>query len=210
MVDKDDLGRVDYMDFNIVILPDGYYSLSDSEMKRITAFINGGGKVIAMAGALGNFVEKDGYALAKYATDEEKEAAKKHQEAKRLDARSDSYHDQERHGISNSVPGAIIRNNLDASHPLTFGLGDNYHSLKTSRQRYSLLQGAWNVVTVPKDYTHYGFIGSGLKPKFAETVSFAVEEKGSGSIIYMVDNPLFRGFWDNGLMLFGNAIFLVD
>lgn len=210
IVDKQDMGRVDLGDFNTLILPDGYYNFSESEMKDVTAFINDGGKVIAMAGALGNFVEKEGYALAKYATDEEKEAAKKHREQKKLDARSDSYHDQERHGISNSVPGAIIRNNLDTSHPLSFGLGDTYHSLKTSRQRYSLLQGAWNVVTVPKDYTHYGFIGAGLKPKFEETVSFAVEEKGGGSIIYMVDNPLFRGFWDNGLMLFGNALFLVD
>ena len=160
--------------------------------------------------ALGNFVEKEGYALATYATDEEKDEAKKHREAKKLDARNDSFHDQERHGISNSVPGAIIKNNLDTSHPLSFGLGDSYHSLKTSRQRYSLLQDAWNVVTVPKDYKHYGFIGAGLKPKFEDTVSFAVEEKGGGSIIYMVDNPMFRGFWDNGLMLFGNALFLVD
>ncbi len=210
IVDKQDMGRVDFDDFNTLILPDGYYKFSKDEIKDITAFINDGGKVIAMAGALGNFVEKEGYALAKYATDEEKDAAKKHREAKKLDARNDSYHDQERHGISNSVPGAIIKNNLDTSHPLTFGLGESYHSLKTSRQRYSLLQDAWNVVTVPKDYKHYGFIGAGLKPKFEETVSFAVEEKGGGSIIYMVDNPLFRGFWDNGLMLFGNALFLVD
>jgi hypothetical protein len=210
IVDKQDIGRVDYDDFNTLILPDGYYSFSEDEMKDITSFINDGGKVIAISGALGNFVEKEGYALAKYATDDEKDEAKKHREAKKLEARNDSFHDQERHGISNSVPGAIINNNIDTSHPLSFGLGESYHSLKTSRQRYSLLQGAWNVVSVPKDYKHYGFIGAGLKLKFEGTVSFAVEEKGSGSIIYMVDNTLFRGFWDNGLMLFGNALFLVD
>ncbi len=210
IVDKQNMGRVDYDDYNTLILPDGYYSFSEDELKDITSFINDGGKVIAISGALGNFVEKEGYALATYATDEEKEEAKKHREAKKLEARNDSFHDQERHGISNSVPGAIIKNNLDTSHPLSFGLGDSYHSLKTSRQRYSLLQDAWNVITVPKGYNHYGFIGASLKPKFEDTVSFAVEEKGSGSIIYMVDNPLFRGFWDNGLMLFGNALFLVD
>ena len=33
------------------------------------------------------------------------------------------------------------------------------------------------------------------------------ERKGSGSIIYMVDNPLFRSFWDNGKLFFVNAIF---
>jgi len=209
IVDKQDMGRVDLGEYNTLILPDGYYSMSESEMKSVSEFVSGGGKVIAISGALGNFVDKEGWALAAYATDEEKEAAKKDREAKKLAARQDSYHDQERRGISNSVPGAIIRNNLDTTHPLAFGLGDTYHSLKTSRQHYALLSDAWNVVTVPKDYTHYGFIGSNLKQTFEETVSFAVEQKGGGQVIYMVDNPLFRGFWDNGLLLFSNALFLL-
>jgi len=128
MVDKVDMGRANLEDFNTLILPDGYYGFSDGEMESITSFINGGGKVIAIGGALGSFVEKDGYALSKYATDEEKEEAKKHKEAKKLEARTDSYHDQERRGISNSVPGAIIKNNLDVSHPLAFG---DFRFLKT-------------------------------------------------------------------------------
>ena len=210
MVDKADMGRVDLDDFNTLILPDGYYSLSDGEIEDISKFVSDGGKVIAVSGALGNFVDKEGFALAKYATDEEKEAAKKDREAKKLAAREDSYQDQERHGISNSVPGAIIRNDVDISHPLVFGLGDSYHSLKTSKQHYRLLQDAWNVVTVPKDFKSYGFIGAKLRPKISESVSFAVEEKGGGNIIYMVDNPLFRGFWDSGVLLFSNALFLVN
>ena len=28
-------------------------------------------------------------------------------------------------------------------------------------------------------------------------------------VVYMVDNPLFRGFWENGNFLFGNAVFLL-
>lgn len=210
IVDKQDMGRVDLEDFNTLILPDGYYNLSDGELDKISTFARGGGKVIAISGALGNFVDKDGFALSKFATDDEKNAAKKDREAKKLAAREDSYQDQERHGISNSVPGAVIRNDLDTSHPLAFGLGQYYHSLKTSGQHYSLLQDAWNVVTVPKDFKSYGFIGSNLRPKIKETVTYAVEEKGGGNIIYMVDNPLYRGFWDSGVLLFSNALFLVN
>ena len=40
-----------------------------------------------------------------------------------------------------------------------------------------------------------------------ESLLFGEERKGSGSIIYMVDNPLFRSFWDNGKLFFVNAIF---
>lgn len=210
IVDKQDMGRVDLADFNTLILPDGYYNLSDNELQDISEFVSNGGKVIAVSGALGNFVDKEGFALSKYATDDEKDAAKKDREAKKLAARKDSYEDQERHGISNSVPGAVVRNTLDTSHPLAYGLGNNYHSLKTSGQHYSLLQDAWNVITVPKDFKSYGFIGANLRPNIEDSVSFAVEEKGGGNIIYMVDNPLYRGFWDNGVLLFSNALFLVN
>lgn len=210
IVDKDNMGRVDLDDFNTLILPDGYYSLSDGELKKVSDFASSGGKVIAMSGGLNNFVGKDGFALSKYATDDEKDAAKKEREDKELAAREASYQDQERHGISNSIPGAIIRNDVDVSHPLSFGLGDTYHSLKSSRQHYSLLKGAWNVITVPEEFKSYGFIGDNLRPKIKNTVTYAVEEKGSGNIIYMVDNPLFRGFWENGVLLFSNALFLVN
>ncbi|MEM9547554.1 MAG: M14 family metallopeptidase [Bacteroidota bacterium] len=210
IVDKQNMGRVNLADFNTLILPDGYYNLSDGQLKDITDFARNGGKVIAISGALGNFVGKEGFALSKYATDDEKNAAKKDREAQKLAAREDSYQDQERHGISNGIPGAVIRNTTDSSHPLAYGLGGSYHSLKTSRQHYSKLKDAWNVITVPEDFQSYGFIGANLRPKIENSVSYAVEEKGGGNIIYMVDNPLFRGFWDKGTLLFSNALFLVN
>jgi hypothetical protein len=210
MVDKQNMGRVDLDDYNTLILPDGYYNLDEGELKEVAEFVSGGGKVIAISGALNNFIDKEGFALARYATDAEKEAAKKDREAKKLAARQDSYQDQERHGISNSIPGAIIRNKIDVTHPLAYGLGNNYHSLKTSGQHYNMLQNAWNVISVPEEFQSYGFIGKELRPKIKNTVSFAVEDKGRGHVIYMVDNPLFRGFWDNGVLLFSNALFLVN
>jgi hypothetical protein len=39
---------------------------------------------------------------------------------------------------------------------------------------------------------------------------FGEERLGSGSIIYMVDDPLFRAFWENGKLFFVNAVFLVN
>ncbi|MFC5048971.1 hypothetical protein [Aquimarina hainanensis] len=33
---------------------------------------------------------------------------------------------------------------------------------------------------------------------------------GNGSIIYMVDNPLFRSFWENGKLFFVNAVFFTN
>jgi hypothetical protein len=38
---------------------------------------------------------------------------------------------------------------------------------------------------------------------------FGVESMGRGNVVYLADNPLFRAFWRNGKLLFGNAVFIV-
>ena len=145
-----------------------------------------------------------------YATDEEKQAAEKVKKEKELKERFLDSGNEERRMLANSIPGAIIENNLDITHPLSFGLGKKYYSLKTGDKIYSLLKGVNNVAYVPKNYKSYGYIGHDFGKKLPETVSFAVESKGSGKVIYMIDNPLFRAFWENGILLFSNALFLVN
>ncbi len=54
-----------------------------------------------------------------------------------------------------------------------------------------------------------GFAGSNTKEKMKNSLVFGVENQGRGTVIYMVDNPLFRGFWENGKLFFVNALFLV-
>ena len=39
---------------------------------------------------------------------------------------------------------------------------------------------------------------------------FGEERLGSGSVIYMVDNTMFRSFWENGKLFLVNAIFMVN
>jgi len=210
VVDVQNLGRIRLADFNTLILADGWYGLDDDEKKDIDTFIDNGGKVIAIGGALNVFEDRPGYSLTRFAsdTDKEKETAEDAEEA--LKARYYDYQNAERRAISGSVPGAIVENVLDKTHPLSYGLGERYFSLKTTDTRYQLLKKAWNIAYVPAGYKNFGFIGRGLKKKLENTVTFAVEQKGRGQIIYMVDNPLFRGFWESGNMLFGNALFLVD
>lgn len=210
IVDVDKLGRVDLEDYNTLILPDGYYSINSGMKEKISNWVNGGGKLIAISGGLNHLNDSNGYALTKYATDEEKSAADKHAKEQELKSRYENYEGEERRSIANAIPGAIIRNKLDTSHPLSFGLGDEYYSLKTNRYQFKLLKGAYNVAHIPNEVEAYGFIGSNFRKGLPETISYAVENKGRGRVIYMVDNPLFRGFWVNGQQLFSNAIFLVQ
>ena len=210
VVEVNNFNRLKLMDYNTLILADGDYTFSEEQQKKIAEWVKNGGKVIAMNGALSLFDGKDGYALSPFANEDDKLSAEKEKDSVALKERFLDFHNTERREISKSIPGAIIENLLNKTHPLSFGLGDKYFSLKTDSNHYSLLKNAVNVAYVPKDSKSYGFIGSQVKKKLNNTVSFAVEHKGDGTIVYMVDNPLFRGFWENGIVLFSNALFLVN
>ena len=55
-----------------------------------------------------------------------------------------------------------------------------------------------------------GFAGSAAQKQLNKTLIFGTEKMGKGNVVYMVDNPLFRGFWENGKLFFANAIFMLD
>ena len=210
IIELDYFKKVNLTNYTTLILADGYYDFSENEQKNIDEFVSNGGKVIAMGGGMTMFEDREGYHLTKFATEEEKTNATQKEEEEELYNRFLDYEGSERRSISAYVPGAIIENTIDTTHPLTFGLGANYFSLKTTPAVYKLLKGAENVIYVPKKFQSFGFVGSKLKGELAETVTFAIDNVGKGKVIYMIDNPLFRGFWENGNLLFSNALFLVE
>ncbi|MGZ3752734.1 MAG: hypothetical protein ACXVAU_15735, partial [Mucilaginibacter sp.] len=63
--------------------------------------------------------------------------------------------------------------------------------------------------TVKKNAYVEGFVGQKAKEKIKDGLLFGVQSLGRGSIVYMVDDPLFRSFWENGKLLFSNAVFMV-
>ena len=120
------------------------------------------------------------------------------------------YDEAERKGLESAIFGAIYKVNLDTSHPLSFGLGDYYYSLRTTPMRFDYMQDAWNVGTLRGNVKPLmGFAGYKANPALSNTVVFGVEDKGRGQVVYLVDNPMFRSFWENGKMLFSNAVFVV-
>ena len=107
------------------------------------------------------------------------------------------------------MPGAIFKLNIDNSHPLAYGLPDYYYSLKTSSYKYEYMDSG-NVGYLTKDLTVLGFAGANVKRKMKETLVFGAQGMGRGQVIYLVDNPLYRGFWRHGKFLFCNAIFMTQ
>jgi hypothetical protein len=104
----------------------------------------------------------------------------------------------------------VFKTTLDRTNPLGFGYKDHYYTLKNSGIRYPYLKNGFNVSVIEdKSSKVSGFVGKNVMDSVDDSLVYGIEEKGRGALIYMVDDPLFRSFWENGKLLFSNAIFMV-
>ena len=202
---------IDLKKFDVLVVPEGNYRLFDeATLGQVSTWVSAGGRLILIANALTSFADQKGFALKQYATDDaKKEAEKKEKELKEKEGLM-RYEDAERKSISDYMPGAIYKASLDKSHPLAFGLGDSYYALRENGLRYGFMEDAWNVGVIKgKAKPVQGFAGFKANKKLDNSLVFGVEDKGRGNIVYFVDNPMFRCFWENGKMVFANAVFVV-
>jgi len=211
VLEVDQFASADLSAYNTIIMPSGNYrGWNDGTLRKLTAWIAAGGKLVAIDGAVGYLSGKEGFSIAAYLTDEEEQAAEKMQSKQAAEERIADFQERERAGISDEVLGAVYRVRMDASHPLGFGTAGRYHTLKTNGQRYAYLKEGINAGIIP-DGTYYrsGFVGAKAKERMNASLVFGVENKGRGQVIYLVDNPLFRGFWEHGKLIMSNALFMV-
>ena len=202
IIEADQLGNVPMEDFNLLILPEGRYRFNDQLVSELNSWIRGGGRLIAIGSAAASLEGKKGFNLN--GERNENGGSANQDENSELE----SYGDQSRRYASYNIPGAIFKVNLDQTHPLAFGLGEHYFTLKTSSNTYPFQEDIWNVGTIDKNIFSHGFVGRKAKESMKETLVFGLEEKGRGAVIYFVDNPLYRAFWHQGHFLFSNAVFL--
>lgn len=197
IINARDLNNLDINKVNTVILPDGSYtSFIDEGLK---GWINRGGKLILMEDAIESVLDKKGFDIKKKETvvkkDEKPEASKL------------LFKDKDRDDYENSIPGAIYKINMDASHPFAYGLGKNYYSLKTDRKIYEPLIKGWNVGQLSDKSLMAGVVGKKAREELKTGLLIGVQDSGKGSIVYLANDPLFRNFWEGGKTLFGNIIF---
>jgi len=207
LVKYQDLRRARLQDFDVAIFPDGEYE--DFPSDRLQGWIHDGGKLIAMQNAVAELVDKKGFDIKK--KDDKKDEKKDDKnDDKPKTPNLGIYANRDMDAIRATVPGAIYKINLDNTHPLGFGLQPYYYSLKLGDDIYNFLgDNDWNVGTVKKDGYLSGFVGQKSKEKIKDGMLIGVQPMGRGSVIYLVDDPIFRSFWENGKLLFSNAVFMV-
>ena len=195
-----DFKRVSLDEFDVLIIPDGYYGSigNESNLIKIKSWINKGGNIIAFENAIKIFSDKGGFSVK----------SKKEKESKKEKV---NFEDVYRNNIQNYLAGAIFKVKIDETHPLAFGYDKEYYSLKTSTSTYELLDNGYNVGKIEnlKDNI-IGFVGDKIKTKFKNSLVFGHEKIGRGNIVYLVDNVMFRSFWENGKMFLVNSVFYIN
>ncbi|WP_192821496.1 M14 family metallopeptidase [Rufibacter sp. LB8] len=201
----DYFSNVPLHEFDVLILPTGSYSriLSDNTLNKVKEWVRAGGRLIAMESAVNFLADKPDFAVKKKPSTDST-ASKK---AGASDLKS--YGDRERASIAEDVQGSVFRVSLDNTHPLAFGYGNTYTALIRTTTLPQFLKDGWNVGVVKSEGPATGFVGSKVGTKLQNGLVLGVQEMGRGQVVYLVDNPLFRGFWQGGKLMFGNAVFLV-
>ena len=193
-IDTDYLSRISLESYDILIIPSGRISsLSDRQTEQIKTWTKTGGKLILQGSSLA-LANKLGLSLEKKKMEYDID--------KRLpnDMR-------EREMMKYQVTGAIFKAEVDQTHPLGYGLDPHYFSLKLNADNYELLSSNNAIVIGENHKAVSGFAGEKVQENTANTLLFGSEGLGRGQVIYLVDNPLFRGFWYHGKLIAANALF---
>lgn len=199
IVDAENFDRINLSRFHVMILPEGYYNgLLNKSMDRVQSWVRDGGSLVAVGRAVSYLSSKDAFSI---------KAKKEEEKAEKADHMDyDTYAERERAAISNVINGAIYPVKLDNSHPLGYGMDEQYFTLKLEATHYATNESLWNVGVITQSEPNSGFSGSKAKQGIKNSVSLAVEDMGRGRVVYFVDNLMYRAFWINGKLMLANAV----
>ena len=216
------LDELDLDNLDVVVLPSGWYRMGEDDRSAMADWVRGGGQLVAVGGACSAFAGQDGWGLQRF-NDGERSAIEAEEDRVQEAADERNAHAvaaqgldvmpfmaQDRDGLRYDLPGAIFRAAVDDSHPLADGYGTEYMTLRTSGRRYAALEEGNVAVLPPGDMGRpfSGHAGEMAIPAQRGSLVAGVHNMGGGSVVYLVDNPLFRAFWKSGHRFFDNAVFL--
>ena len=204
LVNANDFARITWNDFDVIVMPSGNYRFLNEKATadQLKSWISKGGRLVALEGGVAQLASTDWSIKAKKADDSV--------DKKDTYAALQTYDEREQTGVSSNNPGSIFKVELDNTHPLAYGYPAYYYTLKQDDILYEFIKdGGWNVGVIKKENQVSGFVGNKIKDKLKDGLVFGVQNMGQGAIVYLTDNVMFRNFWENGKLMFCNAVFLV-
>ncbi len=211
-VDTGDLGRVDWADYDVLVLASAGAgaAFSDGQLDRLRSWVREGGTLIAVRSAApwaarNGFtpnIDPPGNGESTNSADESTDEA-----PTRL-----PWADAGEISGAQAIGGSIWAADVDLTHPLAFGYTnrivpvwrDHSYFFETSDDPYG------TVAQLTDDPFLSGYISEANEARLANSPSVMADGLGGGSVVLLVDNPNFRGFWRGTTRFFLNAVYFGD
>ncbi len=193
------ISRIDINKYDVIIAPEGTYKDLNTKAvsEKLQSFVRKGGVLIAFETAAQQLSNNAEWGFKMKELNKNDKAENK----------MSKYGDRVIDALESSIPGAIYKVYLDASHPIGFGTSGIFFDLKQDMVSYESNNDAWNVGVLKKDSYMSGFAGIKAKNALQEGVVIGVKDIGLGKLVYMADDPIFRNFWEGGKLILANAVF---
>lgn len=205
-IDTSDIGRTDLSDYSHLIVPPGWYGSAESELgQALKRYVNGGGTLLAFGGAAETVESLDlDWSLVDDEEDKRGDQGEQEQKPERR-----PYGDYRQDFARELIGGSALRVDLDRSHPLGWGYADDELVLfRQGRHALKAVDNPYAQVAVYADQPlAAGYLSEKNRERLAGTAAVSVSRHGSGTVIRIADEPLFRGYWRGGEKLFANALF---
>jgi hypothetical protein len=115
--------------------------------------------------------------------------------------------------VVNAMDGAIFNTLVDRTHPMAFGIESD--ELPVFRGHTVFLDPSENPYSTPLIYKYVNPLMSGYASLsnvglISGSAAVLVQSEGSGRVIVIADNPVFRGYWRGTQRLLENGVFFGD
>jgi len=200
LLDVDRLDEVSLDLYQTLVMVDGdYQKLSSDFVESVKSWANKGGRLVAIQRAA-KWAAEQGLVKAEFTAFDEPDST-----------RWLRFEERDIVKQSAEVSGVILDMQLDASHPIAFGLEQRVASFKTTVDvlKPSVAPGT-TVGVYTKDPVLSGYIPTGRRTAFSGTAAILSLPCGEGRVVLMEDSPTFRGFWYGTERLILNALLLAE
>ncbi len=197
LLDINNLGRADLSEYTTIVVIARNLNLSEATIQKIKTWTQNGGTLLAHGQSLSflnsnNFLKAELIPQISYTSDTDF-----------------SYSERSKIGDIHRIAGSIFEINADLSHPLFYG----YHDAKIPvfKNSSTAIVKDKKLFVNPATYSNTPLLSGYSSKENIERISNSayslIQSVGSGRVIYLLDNPNFRGVWYGNTKIFANALF---
>ncbi|MCK4921832.1 MAG: hypothetical protein KAS71_12355 [Bacteroidales bacterium] len=200
LLDMNNFYRADLSEYTTIVLITRNSDFSENSIQKIKSWIKDGGTLLAY-GSGSEFLIKNEFIKAEVVPKEEFDSSYDY-----------SYSERRKIGDIHRIAGSILEIQADLSHPLFYGYHDE--NIPVFKNSSLAIKKDKKLFANPATYTNTPLLSGYSSPENIERISNSayslIQTSGTGRVIYIVDNPNFRGVWYGTTKVFANAIFFGD